>query len=88
MLIAMKKESAEGGSHAFGDVPSTLLACRECGQVFVIFLNSDSASLRSRIWLETKLNDDHDAGRDQHNDIYSLPECTEGKMSTPKKPVQ
>jgi hypothetical protein len=88
MLIAMKKESAEGGSHAFGDVPSTRLACRESGQVFVIFLDSDSASLKARIWLEAKLNDDHDAGRDQHNDVYSLPECTDGRMSAPAGPIQ
>ena len=88
MLIAMKMKPKQDSTHTCGDVPSTRLACRECGQVFVIFLDSDSSSLKARIWLEARLNDAHDAGRDHHNDIYSLPECTEGRMSTPDASVQ
>ena len=88
MLIAMKMEATKESPHTCGDVPSTHLACRECGQVFVIFLDSDFSSLKARIWLEATLNDEHDAGRDQHNDIYSVPECTEGRMSTTDASVQ
>jgi hypothetical protein len=88
MLIAMKMEARQASPHTCEDVPSTHLACRECGQVFVIFLDSDSSSLKARIWLEATLNDEHDAGRDQHNDIYSLPEGIEGRMSTPGAFVQ
>ena len=88
MLIAMKMQAAQASPHTCGDVSSTHLACRECGQVFVIFLDSDSSSLKARIWLEATLNDEHDAGRDQHNDTYSLTECIEGRISTPDAPVQ
>jgi hypothetical protein len=41
-----------GRSAHLRDVPSTDLASRESGQVFVMFLDSDSASLKARIWLE------------------------------------
>ncbi len=85
MLIAMKMRATLS---PHGDVPSTRLACRECGQVFVIFLDSDSSSLKARIWLGAKLNDEHDAGRDQHNDVYSLPEFEDGSIDTPDESVQ
>lgn len=52
------------------------------------FVDSDSSSLEARMWLEVRLNDEHAALRDQHNDVYSLPECTEARMSAPDAPIQ
>jgi hypothetical protein len=42
------------------------------------FLDTDSSSLKARIWPEAKLNDEHDGERDQHRDVYTMPECREG----------
>ena len=83
MLVKTKREAAQSNPSTHADVPTTLFACRECGQVFVIFLDSDSSSLKARMWLEARLNDEHDAGRDQHDDVYSLPECREQSIDTP-----
>jgi hypothetical protein len=88
MLIAMKMQVGQASSHTCGDVPSSRFACRECGEVFVTFVDSDSSSLEARMWLEVRLNDEHAALRDQHNDVYSLPECTEARMSAPDAPIQ
>jgi len=88
MLIAMNEQAAHGSPQLCAHVPSTQFACRECGQVFVIFLDSDSSSLKARMWLEARLNDEHDAGRDRHNDVYSLPECREESIDTPEDRVQ
>ncbi len=88
MLIAMKMRATQDSPRACGDVPSTLFACRECGQVFVIFLDSDSSSLKAQLCLEARLNDEHGSGRDQHDDIYSLPEYREESIDTPEDRVQ
>ena len=83
MPIAIKMQAGGDSPCVVDAVPLTLFACRECGQVFVIFLDSDSSSLKARMWLEARLNDEHDAGRDQHDDVYSLPECREQSIDTP-----